>query len=168
MMYNFSVNRISDNFLKEWPFLTSLVAGIIICIIGLNMKEIYILHYDVVKSLLFSDKTIIFLLIYIFIKIILTGISYNFGGYGGVFLPGVIIGAVLGKSYFLMTGYTSMNVAILIGIAAVFTGFSGGPISGAILGFELSGYNIELIVPFLIVNYICYFIVKRSRIKFLY
>jgi CIC family chloride channel protein len=168
ILYNQSVNKISDDFLNKWPMVTPLIAGIIITLVGLNMKEIYILHFNSIEELILGDNTIMYLILYIIIKIILTGISYNFGGYGGVFLPGIIIGAVLGKSYFLATGCASMDIAIILAVAGVFTGFSGGPISGIVLGFELSGYNCEMIFPLVIVSYISYFIVKGSKVKFLY
>ena len=168
LMYNKSIKGFSKKILNRWPFITSVIAGIIVFLVGSYMNEIYTLHFQSFKELLISDNTIQFLIIFLFVKIIITGISYNFGGYGGVFLPGIMIGAVLGKTFFLITGYASLDMSIILGISAVFTGFSGGPISGVVLGYELSGYNLEMIMPLICINYICYFIIKKTNTKFLY
>ncbi len=168
IMYNRSIIGFSKEILNRWPFITSVINGIIVFLVGSHMNEIYTLHFQSFKELLTTDNTVQFLILFLFVKIIITGISYNFGGYGGVFLPGIMVGAVLGKIFFLTTGYASLDMSIILGISAVFTGFSGGPISGAVLGYELSGYNMEMIFPLIFINYICYFIIKKTNTKFLY
>jgi H+/Cl- antiporter ClcA len=125
------------------------------------------MHFDSLEFLYFEEGLSV-LLTFLLIKLLITGVSYNFGGYGGVFLPGIVLGGVLGKIFFLMTGYANISTSMIIAIAGVFAGFSGGPLTGIILGFSLSGYNIALLMPLSIVSYIAYFIVKNSKMGFLY
>lgn len=167
LLYSTSIKKISKSFLNNKPFLTPIVAGVLITIVGMNSQWIYSMHFDSLEFL-YSEEQLSFLLLFIVIKILITGISYNFGGYGGVFLPGIVIGAVLGKIFFLMTAYTNISTSMVLAIAGVFAGFSGGPLTGIILGFSLSGYNIALLIPLSIVSYISYFIVKKSKMGFLY
>lgn len=167
LLYSTSIKKISKTFLNNKPFLTPIIAGIFITIIGIQSKWIYSMHFDSLEFLYFEEQLSI-LLLFILIKILITGISYNFGGYGGVFLPGIVIGAVLGKIFFLMSGYANASTSMIMAIAGVFAGFSGGPLTGIVLGFSLSGYNIALLIPLSVVSFIAYYIVKKSKMGFLY
>jgi CIC family chloride channel protein len=167
LLYSASIKKITKAFLNKRPFLTPLLGSLLITVVGINTKWIYSMHFDSLEFL-YLEEGLSFLLLFILIKILITGISYNFGGYGGVFLPGIIIGAVLGKIFFLMTGFANASTSMIIAIAGVFAGFSGGPLTGIVLGFSLSGYNIALLLPLSIVSYITYFIVKKSKMGFLY
>jgi CIC family chloride channel protein len=167
LLYSTSIKKITKVFLSKKPFLTPIVASILITIIGINTKWIYSMHFDSLGFLYFEEQLSV-LLLFILIKVLITGISYNFGGYGGVFLPGIIIGAVLGKIFFLMSGYANASTSMIMAIAGVFAGFSGGPLTGIMLGFSLSGYNIALLIPLSVVSFIAYYIVKKSKMGFLY
>lgn len=167
LLYSTSVKKIPKKSLEKYPLMAPIFASIVITLIGINMKWIYSMHFNSLEFLFFQDQ-LSYLLFFILIKIFITGLSYNFGGYGGVFLPGIVIGAILGKIFFLMTGYSNIPSSMIISIAGVFAGFSGGPITGIIFGFSLSGYNFSLLLPLSIVCFISYFIVKKSKIGFLY
>ncbi|HKL42496.1 MAG TPA: chloride channel protein [Clostridia bacterium] len=167
LLYSTSIKKITKTFLNKKPFLTPIVASILITITGIHTKWIYSMHFDSLEFLYLEEQLSV-LLLFILIKLLITGISYNFGGYGGVFLPGIIIGAVLGKIFFLMSGYANASTSMILAIAGVFAGFSGGPLTGIILGFSLSGYNITLLIPLSIVSFIAYYIVKKSKMGFLY
>lgn len=167
LLYTTSIKKTPKKYLKKYPLMTPIIASLIITVVGINMKWIYSMHFDSLKFLYFEEQ-VSFLLIFLLIKILITGVSYNFGGYGGVFLPGIVMGVVLGKIFFLLTGYGNISSSMILAIAGVFAGFSGGPITGIILGFSLSGYNFLLLLPLSIVCFIAYFIVKKSKIGFIY
>lgn len=167
LLYNASIKKTTKSFLNRSPFLAPLFASILITLIGLKIKWIYSMHFDSLEFLYLEEQVSI-LLLFILIKILVTGISYNFGGFGGVFLPGIIIGGILGKIFFLMTGYANGSTSMIIAISGVFAGFSGGPLAAVILGLSLSGYKVGLIIPISIVSFISYFIVKKSKMGFLY
>lgn len=168
ILYNLAINKLGSGILDKFSFLGPLFAGMIITIFGLKMNEVYILHSESFIALIKNQDTISYLIMYLLIKVLITGISYNFGGYGGVFLPGIIIGAIFGKIYFLYFGYLNLNYMIVLGIAGIFTGFSGALFSASILGFKLSGNNMEIILPLIIINGICFYVVKKSNVDFIY
>jgi len=167
LLYNTSIKKLPKSFLNKRPFLMPIMVGVFITSLGLKSQWLYSMHFDSLEFLFFEEQ-VSFLLVFIFIKILITGMSYNFGGYGGVFLPGIIIGAVLGRIFFLLSGYANGPTNMIIAIAGVFAGFSGGPFAGIVLGFSLSGYDLSLLIPISIVSFISYYIVKKSKMGFLY
>ncbi len=167
LLYNASIKKLPKSFLNKRPFLMPVIVGGFITSLGLKSQWIYSMHFDSLEFLYFEEQ-ISFLLIFIFMKILITGMSYNFGGYGGVFLPGIVIGAVLGRIFYLLSGYANGSTSMIIGITGIFAGFSGGPIAGIVLGFSLSGYDLSLLLPMSIVSFISYYIVKKSKMGFLY
>lgn len=167
LLYNTSIKRIPKSFLKKRPFLMPVLASVIITVIGLKTHWIYSLHFNSLEFLYFEEQ-LSFLLLFLLIKIFVTGISYNFGGFGGVFLPGIVIGGVLGKILYLMLGYANISTSMILTISGVFAGFSGGPLTGIVIGLSLSGYSIGLLIPLTVVSFIAYFIVKKSKMGFLY
>lgn len=167
LLYNTSIKKITKSFLNQRPFFAPVLASVFITIIGIKIKWIYSMHFDSLEFLYFEEQLSV-LLLFILIKILITGVSYNFGGYGGVFLPGIVIGAILGKIFFLMTDYANVSTSMIVGIAGIFAGFSGGPLAGIVLGFSLAGYNVALLPALSIVSFIAYFIVKKSQMGFLY
>ena len=93
-------------------------------IIGHFMPEVMGLGTETVSGILYSSYTLIFLVIILLGKIIATSISLNFGFFGGVFSPAILVGAAAGAvvSALLVTLgiFEDFQQALVIsGIAAV-------------------------------------------------
>jgi H+/Cl- antiporter ClcA len=78
-------------------------------------------------------------------KIVLTAVSYGSGAAGGIFLPLLACGALLGELFgnvlaalSLTLGSETLNFMI-IGMAAFFTAVARAPVTGALLILEMSG-----------------------------
>ena len=101
--------------------------------------------HNLVESLIYG-KTIIYTLIIIFIiKLLFTAISYSTGFAGGIFLPMLVLGAIIGKIFgeiinmFAQTGSDFTVHWIVLGMAAYFVAVVRAPITGVILILEMTG-----------------------------
>ena len=112
-------------------------------IIGHFMPEVMGLGSQTVSGILYSSFTLIFLVIILFGKILATSISLNFGFFGGVFSPAILVGAAAGAvvSALLVTLgiFEDLQQALVIsGIAAVAGAVIGAPICMVIIVLELT------------------------------
>jgi H+/Cl- antiporter ClcA len=101
--------------------------------------------HDLIESLSVESRPLLNLLLLFGVKLIFTAICYGSGTSGGIFLPllacGALLGAALGEGLELF-GFIAeeqkLNFMIL-GMAAFFTGVVKAPLTGMILIFEMSG-----------------------------
>ena len=112
-------------------------------IIGHFMPEVMGLGTETVSGVLNSSYTLVFLVIILFGKILATSISLNFGFFGGVFSPAILVGAAAGAvvSTLLVTLgiFEDYQQALVIsGIAAVAGAVIGAPICMVIIVLELT------------------------------
>ena len=133
--------------LASSPKLTLLykyIFGILsLSVIGHFMPEVMGLGTETVSGVLNSSYTLIFLVIILFGKILATSISLNFGFFGGVFSPAILVGAAAGAvvSTLLVTLgiFEDYQQALVIsGIAAVAGAVIGAPICMVIIVLELT------------------------------
>ncbi len=114
------------------------------------------------------DKTSIIIIILLpFVRIIATSLSIGSGGSGGVFGPGMVIGAFLGLAVWRIllpiapgVGHTPAPF-IVVGMMAVFGSISRAPLAVMIMVAEMIGVN-NLLSPAMIAVAIATFIVFRA------
>ena len=124
-------------------FFKYLIGVLSLSIIGHFMPEVMGLGAETVTGVLNSSYTLIFLVIILIGKILATSISLNFGFFGGVFSPAILVGAGAGAvvSTFLVTVgiFEDFQQAFVIsGIAAVAGAVIGAPICMVIIVLELT------------------------------
>ena len=112
-------------------------------IIGHFMPEVMGLGTETVSGILNSSYTLFFLVIILLGKILATSISLNFGFFGGVFSPAILVGAAAGAvvSTLLVTlGFFEdyQQALVISGIAAVAGAVIGAPICMVIIVLELT------------------------------
>jgi len=71
-------------------------------------------------------------------KIIFVTLTLNFGGSGGLFVPQVFIGSMVGLSYASFFNLPP-SLSIIVGISSLLSACSKTPIAAALFGFELGG-----------------------------
>ena len=130
----------SDKLSVFFKYLTGVLS---LSIIGHFMPEVMGLGAETVSGVLNSSYTLIFLVIILIGKILATSISLNFGFFGGVFSPAILVGAAAGAvvSTFLVTVgiFEDFQQAFVIsGIAAVAGAVIGAPICMVIIVLELT------------------------------
>lgn len=104
---------------------------------------------DVLNEVL---KNAWFLIFLFFMKLFLTGVSLGSGGSGGVFSPGIFMGATLGGGIGLLAKQLDPHLPInmvssgVVGIAAMLSSTVSAPITAVVMSFEMTR-DYRVIVP---------------------
>ena len=145
-------NKIKIHFL-----LKGLIGGSIIILIGsLFGTEALGLGTSTVTGIFNGVKIVWYLF---FLKIIVTSVTLNFGGSGGVVTPIFFVGATLGALIGQLTGNDPALFAA-IGLVAVLGGTTNAPIAACIMGIELFG---AAIAPYASLACIISFFITGNR-----
>jgi CIC family chloride channel protein len=98
------------------------IGGFIIGAIGLIYPEVLGIGYSIISlssSGRFYKASMLFLLMLLILKIIATTITLNFGGSGGLFIPSIFVGAILGSIYTKLLNLGSNEVLVMAAMGAV-------------------------------------------------
>jgi CIC family chloride channel protein len=96
-----------------------------------------------------------FLIFLFFMKLLLTGVSLGSGGSGGVFSPGIFMGATLGGGVGLLAKQIDPHIPInmvssgVVGIAAMLSSTVSAPITAVVMSFEMTR-DYKVVVPSMI------------------
>lgn len=122
---------------------------------------------DVLNNVIKNGWFLIFLF---FAKILLTGVSLGSGGSGGVFSPGIFMGATLGGGIGILALKIDPSIPIsitssaVVGIGAMLSSTVSAPITSVIMSFEMTR-DYRVIVPSLIASGVS-FAVRRMIIHY--
>ncbi len=100
-------------------------------------------------------KNVWFLILLFFMKLFLTGVSLGSGGSGGVFSPGIFMGATLGGGIGLLAKQIDPHLPInvvssgVVGIAAMLSSTVSAPITAVVMSFEMTR-DYRVVVPSMI------------------
>lgn len=115
-------------------------------ILGFVMPQVLGGGHELIVSLLTSDNfPLTFLLLLLIVKFIFTMVSYGSGAPGGIFLPLLSIGALIGCIFGFVTVHlfnidiVYINSFIILAMAGYFTAVVRAPITGIILITEMTG-----------------------------
>ncbi len=123
------------------PIIAFLAAGIV----GLTMPEVLGGGSDIVISLSTVSFPLITLLLILVVKFLFTMISYGSSAPGGIFMPLLVIGALIGVIYGnisnFMLGFNQTYIPnlIIFAMAGYFAATVKAPITGCILITEMTG-----------------------------
>lgn len=123
------------------PIIPFMIAGIL----GLILPDVLGGGHGIISSLDNSTYTLKILLIILVVKFIFTMISFGSGAPGGIFLPMLVIGALVGTIYGnVLNGIVGMdktyiNNLMILGMAGYFSAVVKAPITGCILITEMTG-----------------------------
>lgn len=101
--------------------------------------------HDLIEELIVSKEALRIILLLLFFKFIFTMFSYSTGAAGGIFLPLLVIGALIGKTYgIVVTNIFNLESSyiihfMLISMAAYFAAIVKAPITGIVLILEMTG-----------------------------
>ena len=136
---------------------------ILIILIGPNLPEILGCGNVLVDDLLNENFTLGLLLILFFAKFLFTMICFGTGTPGGIFLPLLVVGALVGGIFAkvgIMAGIFSAEwttLFIIFGMAANFAAVVKAPVTGSILILELTG-NFSYLLGLLVVSGVAFLI----------
>jgi CIC family chloride channel protein len=153
-------------------FLKPAIGGLLVGLIGLVLPQALGMGYGWVQvsmgpGLLALPLWVILALP--FAKILTTGLSIGSGGSGGIFGPGMVIGAMVGAviwrlSYHLFPGVpTSPAPFVIVGMMALFGGIAHAPLAVMLMVAEMTG-NLSMLAPAMIAVGISSILVGRATI----
>lgn len=117
--------------------------------------QIFNVGYDVIEAALANEIVLGMALILMLLKLLAVSLTLGSGGSGGVFAPGLFMGAMLGLAFALVMQDLFPKIIVtpgayaLLGMAALFAAISHAPISGIIILSELTDDH-RIILPLML------------------
>ena len=146
------------------------IGGALVGVMGLVIPEVLGTGYGWVQKGLGPELLTIplwIVLVLPFAKILATGLSIGSGGSGGIFGPGMVIGAFLGAAVWRvfepLVPSMGHNPApyVIIGMMCCFGGISRAPLAVMLMVAEMTG-SLSMLAPAMIAVGIAWLIVRRS------
>ena len=122
-----------------------IVAFLIAGILGLVIPEALGGGHEIISSIATTSFSLKVLLLILFAKFFFTMVSYGSSAPGGIFLPllsiGALLGIIYGKIINQLVGFSQAYIAnfVILAMAGYFTAIVKAPITGCILITEMTG-----------------------------
>ena len=148
------------------------IGGLLIGIIGMFLPQILGTGYGWAQFAIdgnYVELPVLIMIIVIFAKIIATGLTVGSGGSGGVFAPGLVIGAMVGGTLWsILSGLTAIiplspAAFVIVGMMTLFGGIAKAPLSIMIMVSEMTGEH-SFLIPSMISVMIAFFLTGESFI----
>ena len=136
-------------------YLKAVLGGLILGVMGLLFPHILGVGYDAIDLSLMERLSWWLLFLLALSKILATSITIGSGGSGGIFAPSLFMGAMAGGffgnvAHQIFPGVTASPGAYsIVGMGAVVSGTTHGPLSAILILFEMTG-NYKIILPLMI------------------
>ena len=151
------------------PIIPLMLAGVL----GFTLPQVLGGGHHLIEELSQTNELLLIIAGLFVAKLLFTSIAYGSGVPGGIFLPLLVLGALIGKAYgqiavdlfHLDTAYT-MNFMILA-MAAYFTAVVRAPITGSILITEMTG-SFSHLLPLITVSLTAYVVTDLIGSKAIY
>lgn len=131
------------------------IGAVIVVIIGYFLPYIFDIEYGTIGKIVEGKFDIKFLTFLLIGKGLATAATLGSGGVGGVFLPGLYIGAAFGGIFgnilniFIPSNIYNVSSYSLVGMGAMFAAFADAPITATIMILELTD-TYSIILPILL------------------
>jgi len=131
-----------------------------------RMPQIYNVGYEMIESALSNQITLEVALILLVLKMVATSLTLGSGGSGGVFAPGLFMGAMFGVAFqltikMIFPGLPAPAGAYaLVGMAAVFAATAHAPLTAVLILFELTG-DYQIMLPLMLTVVIATMVAQR-------
>jgi chloride channel protein, CIC family len=149
--------RFEDFFdgIKFPEYLKAVIGGLILGVMGLLFPHILGVGYGAIDLALMQELSWWLLFLLMVCKILATSITIGSGGSGGIFAPSLFMGAMAGGFFgtavhAVLPGVTATPGAYsIVGMGAVVSGTTHGPLSAILILFEMTG-DYKIILPLMI------------------
>lgn len=166
-LFTYSLIKSQDIFekikLPRWSKISFIMTlSFFLCVI---LPEVTGGGHHLAESLVHKEELILFLVIIFIVKLLFTTISYATGFAGGIFLPMLVLGALIGKifgeitDYFVGTGADFTVHFVVLGMAAYFVSVVRAPLTGAILILEMTG-SFHLLLAIATVSIVSFYVTE--------
>lgn len=136
-------------------YLKAVVGGLVLGALGLLTPQILGVGYGAIDLALTQQLSWWLLLVLVIGKIAATSITIGSGGSGGVFAPSLFLGAMAGGFFgaivhnFFPTITASPGAYSIVGMGAVVSATTHGPLSAILILFEMTG-DYKIILPLML------------------
>ncbi len=136
-----------EHLFEKFPVPTALkaaIGGLLLGVLALVIPQIHATGYPVMESALHSLLPLQLVFLLMLAKILATCLTLGSGGSGGIFAPGLFIGAMMGSTYGLLVhgafpGITAgASAYAMVGMGTVFAGATHAPLTAIIILFEMT------------------------------
>ena len=149
--------RIEDLFddFKFPEYLKAIIGGMILGAGGLFFPQILGVGYGAIDLALMQKMALWLFLVLAVVKILATSITNGSGGSGGMFAPSLFLGAMAGGLFGVVvhqlcpTLTASSGAYSLVGMGAVVSATTHGPLTAILILFEMTG-NYKIILPLML------------------
>lgn len=150
------INYIKKNIVKIRiePVFYPVIGAIGVAFIGYFLPQIFDIEFGTIKEIVEGSYELKLLILLCLGKMLATALTLGSGGVGGVFVPGIFIGATVGGIYgniaeIMQIKIFNVNTYALVGMGAMVAAFANAPLTGSIILFELTD-NYTIILPILL------------------
>ncbi len=136
-------------------YLKAFLGGVILGFMGLRFPHILGVGYAAIDVALMQELAWWVLLLLVGFKILATSITIGSGGSGGIFAPSLFMGAMAGGFFGSVVHHLFPEVTAspgaysIVGMGAVVSGTTHGPLSAILILFEMTG-DYKIILPLMI------------------
>ena len=142
------------NSISIHPVLRPALGGFLTGCILLKIPEVEGNSYELVVNLV-SGNSLIWqsLLLFLLLKILATCFTLGSGGFGGIFAPSLVFGAIIGAiTHMVLSVFfpqiSSAGIYVMVGMASFVSGTTHGPFAAILILCEMTG-NYTVILPLL-------------------
>ncbi len=145
---------IFDN-VKIPDYLKPVIGGLILGLMGLLFPHVLGVGYPAIDLSLMQKLSWWVMFLLVAFKILSTSITIGSGGSGGIFAPSLFMGAMAGGFFGTMVHHIFPEVTAspgaysIVGMGAVVSGTTHGPLSAILILFEMTG-DYKIILPLMI------------------
>ncbi len=148
------------------PYVKPAIGGLGVGLMALALPQILGGGYGWIQEAIDGKLALSLMAILIFAKIISLALTISSGGSGGVFTPGLFVGAMLGGT--LAKIFHQPDAAfVIVGMAAVFAGAARVPIATLLLVTEMTG-GYQLLVPAALAIMVAYVVQRQVSVRLRY
>ncbi|WP_131821267.1 chloride channel protein [Paramaledivibacter caminithermalis] len=157
VFYMKSIDYVKENIrkIKVSSVFYPIIGAFGVAIIGYFLPQIFDIEYGTINKIVEGNFGLRLLILLFLGKIFATALTIGSGGVGGVFVPGIYIGAAFGGIFGIILNNLipfaifNINTYSLVGMGTMFSAFANAPITATIILLELTD-NYTIILPILL------------------
>lgn len=140
--------------LRAWPrWMFPPLAGLVLGLVAMRLPQVLGVGYHGINQLLAGEIPLLLTLGLLALKVLLTALNIELGGFGGIIAPSLFIGAMLGGALGLVMVQLQIIsnpvIFILAGMGTVLAGINGIPLTALLLLIEMTN-NYDMTLPLMI------------------
>jgi CIC family chloride channel protein len=140
--------------LRPWPrWVFPPLSGLILGLVAMRLPLVLGVGYHGINQLLAGELPLLLALGLLALKVLLTALNIELGGFGGIIAPslfmGAMLGGALGQGMAQLQIFNDPVIFILTGMGTVLAGINGIPLTAFLLLIEMTG-NYDMTLPLMV------------------